>query len=69
LTILENKGDGLLQFELVKLRQQTMVHVMCTNAQFDELCKQQTGLRGTAQTNAALAQLFREAHEDVQEES
>jgi len=65
LTILENKHDGQLQFELLKQSTQITVYVSCTNAQFDGLCDEQVGLVGTAKTNAALAQLFREAHDEM----
>lgn len=65
LTLLENSVEGLVQFELIKYDTQQTMHVTCTNAQFDELCKEQVGLTGTAQVNAAIAQLFQEAHEEI----
>jgi len=66
LTILENSGDGFLQFELLKLSTHSTVYVMCTYEQFDCLCSEQGGLAGPAQTNAAIAQLFREAQDEMQ---
>jgi len=66
LTILENKGDGLVQFELLKTSTNTTMYVTCTNEQFDSLVNEQAGLTGTAQVDAAIAQLFREAHEEIE---
>jgi hypothetical protein len=65
LTILENARDDMLQFELLRLASQTTVYVMCTNEQFDGLCREQNGLAGAAVINAAIAQLFREAMQEV----
>jgi len=65
LTILENVRDNMLQFELLRLASNTTLYVMCTNEQFDGLCSEQSGLAGVAVTNAAIAQLFREAMQEV----
>lgn len=60
LTILENTFDKLVQFELVRLSDNVNICVTCTNAQFDDLLNEQTGLSGTAQVNAALTVMFSE---------
>jgi hypothetical protein len=67
LTILENSKEKLIQFELLKHSAHATVYVTCSNAQFDELCAEQVGLSGTAQISAAIAQLFKEAHDEIQQ--
>lgn len=61
LTILENSVDGLLQFEVRKLQTGQIIRSTGTKEDFEALCGEQTGLTGTAQTNAAISQLFRDA--------
>merc|ERR1719487_2568991 len=66
LTILENSSESLVQFELLKHSTHTTMYVTCSNTQFDGLCAEQKGLSGTAQINAAISQLFHEAHEEIE---
>eukprot|EP00928_Gymnodinium_smaydae_P080382 TRINITY_DN6408_c0_g1_i14.p1 TRINITY_DN6408_c0_g1~~TRINITY_DN6408_c0_g1_i14.p1 ORF type:complete len:322 (+),score=71.53 TRINITY_DN6408_c0_g1_i14:1797-2762(+) len=68
LTILEHAADGLVRFEALPLSTGKVLTVTCTHQQFDDVCKEQAGLVGAAQTRAAVLQLFREAGELLEEE-
>merc|ERR1719352_544320 len=57
----------MVQFELLKMSTNATMYVSCTNAQFDDLLNEQSvDLVGVAQVNAAISQLFREAHAELE---
>lgn len=60
LTTFEDSADGMIQFQLLKHSTGETTHLTCKNSQFDDMCKAQTGISGTAQVSAAISQLFRE---------
>jgi len=67
LTILQNRHEKLLRFEILKLHSGETLYITCTEDYFDELCGSQSpSLRGPARINAATRDLLGQALEEQQ---